>query len=500
MRTAHDTGGNRLPSEYMSLDEVLDMLGISRSALYRWIKSGRAPKPRKFGPRTSLWLRRAIEALAQENSGMRAVKLRTNHEQRTSFEPIFDPAPEARRSVPARRLAGTMATAGETVFRFSERFYQLRRAQEVSHTPIGQPSARSKIVCPVEARRGGDVLHFPSKPVRYRTLSLRPASDTTAPENTVFRFSSAYPRVIAKLTEDMRPLRCAEAANLVGVTPAEFLRGVAEGRYPLPFKLRDRVFRWSFAEIRRLSGLRVADLDHRLTKDQVEVRRRKRASVKNARLKRVIENGSDEHGRRALADRISCILDQQFTSGGMTLITVYLPRFVLCRDELGTLDVAAVLACVRQLLRKIGLGTVKAIGALDIVQIAHVGWHNNPKPTWHPHLHIVIDTQNITSAMKRAAIQILSKQGTGNRLFHCKSVTREPFNTSYLLKSTDVMKRLKSKGQPLGEDRLPLEGRNRDALLDLLGRVSVRDWVYDQNVDLPSDLASGRSSKSVIRV
>lgn len=36
-------------------DEVLDLLGISKSTLYRWIDDGRLPEPIRLGPNVPAW-------------------------------------------------------------------------------------------------------------------------------------------------------------------------------------------------------------------------------------------------------------------------------------------------------------------------------------------------------------------------------------------------------------------------------------------------------------
>ncbi len=37
------------------------LLGVSVPTLYRWVKNGTFPAPRRLGPRVSAWLRREIE-------------------------------------------------------------------------------------------------------------------------------------------------------------------------------------------------------------------------------------------------------------------------------------------------------------------------------------------------------------------------------------------------------------------------------------------------------
>lgn len=47
----------------LRLEEVLDLLKMSRSSWYKGIAEGRFPKPRKINPRTSVWLWTEIEPL-----------------------------------------------------------------------------------------------------------------------------------------------------------------------------------------------------------------------------------------------------------------------------------------------------------------------------------------------------------------------------------------------------------------------------------------------------
>lgn len=40
---------------YLDIDQVLEKIPIGKTAFYRWIKNGRAPKPLKFGEKVSRW-------------------------------------------------------------------------------------------------------------------------------------------------------------------------------------------------------------------------------------------------------------------------------------------------------------------------------------------------------------------------------------------------------------------------------------------------------------
>lgn len=44
------------PGAHLRIDVVLSLAGISRSAWYRLVESGHAPKPLRFGPRCSRWV------------------------------------------------------------------------------------------------------------------------------------------------------------------------------------------------------------------------------------------------------------------------------------------------------------------------------------------------------------------------------------------------------------------------------------------------------------
>ena len=48
---------------FLRLPQVLELIPVSRSAWWAGIKTGRYPRGRKLGPRTTVWLRAEIEAL-----------------------------------------------------------------------------------------------------------------------------------------------------------------------------------------------------------------------------------------------------------------------------------------------------------------------------------------------------------------------------------------------------------------------------------------------------
>lgn len=60
---------DKLPdSAHVRLPTVAPLFGISAPTVWRWVKSGRLPAPKKLGPNTSAWnvgeLRRALAAEA----------------------------------------------------------------------------------------------------------------------------------------------------------------------------------------------------------------------------------------------------------------------------------------------------------------------------------------------------------------------------------------------------------------------------------------------------
>lgn len=48
------------------LDQLLEIIPISRSAWWKGVKSGRFPKPVKLGPRTTAWRKSEIIQLARK--------------------------------------------------------------------------------------------------------------------------------------------------------------------------------------------------------------------------------------------------------------------------------------------------------------------------------------------------------------------------------------------------------------------------------------------------
>ncbi|WP_220635008.1 AlpA family phage regulatory protein [Georgfuchsia toluolica] len=55
----HQAGFIRLP-------QILSLIPVSRSTWWAWVRSGKAPKPVKLGPRTTAWKAADIHALIAE--------------------------------------------------------------------------------------------------------------------------------------------------------------------------------------------------------------------------------------------------------------------------------------------------------------------------------------------------------------------------------------------------------------------------------------------------
>ncbi len=43
------------PSKYIRLGQVLDLTGVSKTTVWRWVREGRFPKPFKLGLNCSAW-------------------------------------------------------------------------------------------------------------------------------------------------------------------------------------------------------------------------------------------------------------------------------------------------------------------------------------------------------------------------------------------------------------------------------------------------------------
>lgn len=61
---AHDEpipGGLAQPERLLRLPEVIERVGLKRTAIYQRAKEGRFPKPRSLGPRCTVWLESEID-------------------------------------------------------------------------------------------------------------------------------------------------------------------------------------------------------------------------------------------------------------------------------------------------------------------------------------------------------------------------------------------------------------------------------------------------------
>lgn len=61
------TSKARDPSALVRLDEVCQMVGVSRSAIYKWMNEGRFPKPVRVGHRAVRW---RIAEVSQWTAGL----------------------------------------------------------------------------------------------------------------------------------------------------------------------------------------------------------------------------------------------------------------------------------------------------------------------------------------------------------------------------------------------------------------------------------------------
>lgn len=61
-----------LGTRRVTVKELVERLGVSRSTLWRWEQQGRLPPKHRFGPNTVGWLETEIEAWSEECSNDRA--------------------------------------------------------------------------------------------------------------------------------------------------------------------------------------------------------------------------------------------------------------------------------------------------------------------------------------------------------------------------------------------------------------------------------------------
>jgi prophage regulatory protein len=57
------------PLEMMRQGELLDLLKVGRSTLWKWIKEGSFPKPLKLGPRTTAWRKEDLDHWMRKRGG-----------------------------------------------------------------------------------------------------------------------------------------------------------------------------------------------------------------------------------------------------------------------------------------------------------------------------------------------------------------------------------------------------------------------------------------------
>lgn len=58
-----------IPKQVMNLNDILTLLGISKSTLYRLIEAGKFPAPFKLGERLNAWRVETIETWLEAKGG-----------------------------------------------------------------------------------------------------------------------------------------------------------------------------------------------------------------------------------------------------------------------------------------------------------------------------------------------------------------------------------------------------------------------------------------------
>lgn len=73
LETLRDPNFAGLPNcGYMRLPAVLELIPVSKSTWWAGVKSGRFPKPKKFGPRITAWDVRDIRILLEREDAQKA--------------------------------------------------------------------------------------------------------------------------------------------------------------------------------------------------------------------------------------------------------------------------------------------------------------------------------------------------------------------------------------------------------------------------------------------
>ena len=50
---------------FVRIKQILEVVPVGRSTWWNWVRSGKAPKPVKLGPRTTAWRVEDVQALIQ---------------------------------------------------------------------------------------------------------------------------------------------------------------------------------------------------------------------------------------------------------------------------------------------------------------------------------------------------------------------------------------------------------------------------------------------------
>lgn len=53
---------------YLREKQVLELLPVNRSTLWRWVKNGYFPKPRKVGPGVTVWSHAEVVAFVEKGA------------------------------------------------------------------------------------------------------------------------------------------------------------------------------------------------------------------------------------------------------------------------------------------------------------------------------------------------------------------------------------------------------------------------------------------------
>lgn len=66
MTTKSSANNTQPPQFLLRLPQVLERIPVSRATYWRWCAEGKAPKPIKIGPRTTVWKSDEISAFIEQ--------------------------------------------------------------------------------------------------------------------------------------------------------------------------------------------------------------------------------------------------------------------------------------------------------------------------------------------------------------------------------------------------------------------------------------------------